>query len=112
MIIERDIELYLHCYQCAVGCTSKGDVVESLTAKNMLLNAYLKQGRSMAQINSVASELYLPRDRRLSVKLVPTSAYRECRLVSMTDPYSRILDFLDRSRYFFFQVAPQLYSRD
>jgi hypothetical protein len=23
----------------------------------------------------------------------------------------RILDFLDRSRYFFFQVAPHLYSR-
>jgi hypothetical protein len=27
------------------------------------------------------------------------------------DPYVHILDFLDRSRYFFFQVAPQLYSR-
>jgi hypothetical protein len=27
------------------------------------------------------------------------------------DPYGRILGFLDRSRYFFFQVAPQLYSR-
>jgi hypothetical protein len=26
-------------------------------------------------------------------------------------PYCRILGFLDRSRYFFFQVAPQLYSR-
>jgi hypothetical protein len=34
-----------------------------------------------------ASELYQPSDRRLSAKL-------------------------DRSRYFFFQVAPQLYSRD
>jgi hypothetical protein len=32
-------------------------------------------------------------------------------MVSTTDPYSCILDFLDRSRYFFFQVAPQLYSR-
>jgi hypothetical protein len=29
---------------------------------------------------------------------------------SVTDPYGRIFDFLDRSRYFF-QVAPQLYSR-
>jgi hypothetical protein len=27
------------------------------------------------------------------------------------DPYGHILDFLDRSRYFFFQAAPQLYSR-
>jgi hypothetical protein len=31
-------------------------------------------------------------------------------MVSMTDPYGRILGFLDRSRYYFFQVAPQLYS--
>jgi hypothetical protein len=35
-----------------------------------------------------------------------------CHTVSVTDPYGRILSFLDRSRYFFFQVAPQLYSRD
>jgi hypothetical protein len=32
-------------------------------------------------------------------------------VVSVTDPYGRIIGFLDRSRYFFFQVAPQLYSR-
>jgi hypothetical protein len=33
------------------------------------------------------------------------------RVVSVADPYGRILGFLDRDRYFFFQVAPQLYSR-
>jgi hypothetical protein len=27
------------------------------------------------------------------------------------DPYGYILGFVDRSLYFFFQVAPQLYSR-
>jgi hypothetical protein len=32
-------------------------------------------------------------------------------MVSVTDLYGRILGFIDRSRYFFFQVAPQLYSR-
>jgi hypothetical protein len=32
-------------------------------------------------------------------------------VVSVTDPYGRILGFPDRSRYFFFQVAPQLYPR-
>jgi hypothetical protein len=32
-------------------------------------------------------------------------------VVGVTDPYGRILDFLDRIRYFFFQVALQLYSR-
>jgi hypothetical protein len=29
-------------------------------------------------------------------------------VVSVTDPYGRILGFLDRNRYVFFQVAPQL----
>jgi hypothetical protein len=58
------------------------------------------------------SELYRPSDRRLSAKLMSTFAERECHVVSVTDPYGPILGFLDRSRYFFFQVAPQLYSRD
>jgi hypothetical protein len=58
-----------------------------------------------------ASELYRRSDRRLSATLVPIFADRECHLVSATDPYGRILGFLERSRYFFFQVAPQLYSR-
>jgi hypothetical protein len=39
------------------------------------------------------------------------SANRGCHVVSVTDPYGRNLAFLDRSRYFFLQVAPQLYSR-
>jgi hypothetical protein len=58
-----------------------------------------------------ASELYRPSDRRLSAKLMPTFADRGCHVVSVTNPYDRIRSFLDRSRYFFFQVAPQLYSR-
>jgi hypothetical protein len=47
-----------------------------------------------------ASELYRPSDLRLSPKVVPTFADRGCQVVSMTDPYGRILGFLDRSRYF------------
>jgi hypothetical protein len=58
-----------------------------------------------------ASELYRPSDRRLSAKLVLTFADRGCHVVSVTEPHGRILGFLDRSRYFFFQVAPELYSR-
>jgi hypothetical protein len=58
-----------------------------------------------------ASELYQPSDRRLSAKLVPTFADRRCHVVSVTDPYCRNLGFLVWSRHFFFQVAPQLYSR-
>jgi hypothetical protein len=58
-----------------------------------------------------ASELYPPSDRRMSTKLVPTFADTGWHVVSVTDPCGRILGFLDRSRYFIFQVAPQLYSR-
>jgi CBS-domain-containing membrane protein len=50
-------------------------------------------------------------DRATAAKLVPTFADRGCHVVSVTDPYGRILGFLDRSRYFLFQIAPQLYSR-
>jgi hypothetical protein len=42
-----------------------------------------------------ANELYRPSDRRLSAKLVPTFADRGCHVVSVTDPYGRILGFLD-----------------
>jgi hypothetical protein len=58
-----------------------------------------------------ASKLYRQSYRRLSVNLLPNFADRGCHVVSVTDPYGRILGFLDRSRYFFVQVAPQLYSR-
>jgi hypothetical protein len=47
----------------------------------------------------------------LSAKLVQTFADRGCHVVSETDLYRLILGFLDQIRYFFFQVAPQLYSR-
>jgi hypothetical protein len=47
-----------------------------------------------------ASELYRPSDRRLSAKRLPTFADKECHVVSVTDPFGRILGFLDRNRYF------------
>jgi hypothetical protein len=57
------------------------------------------------------NELYRQSNRRLSTKLMPTFADRGVPC-SQRDgslrPYSR---FLDRSRYFFFRVAPQLYPR-
>jgi hypothetical protein len=44
-------------------------------------------------------------------KVIAKFADRWCHVVSVTDPYGRILGFLDRNRYFFYQVAPQFYSR-
>jgi hypothetical protein len=41
---------------------------------------------------------------------MPTFADRGCHVVSETDTYGRILGFLDRSYYYFLQVAPYLYS--
>jgi hypothetical protein len=65
------------------------------------------------KLNYMASvrEQTMLSDRLLSVKLMPTFLGRECHVVSMMDPYGRIIGFLDWNCYFFFQVAPQLYLR-
>jgi CBS-domain-containing membrane protein len=55
------------------------------------------------------SELYQLSDRCLA-KLVPIFADIGVHVVSVTDPYGHILGFLNWSRYFLLQVAPQLYS--
>jgi hypothetical protein len=77
----------------------------------MSLAAVCIKLKNQTQWPESASELYRPSDLRLSVKLVPTFADIRCHVVSVTDPYNHIFGFLERSRYFFFQVAPQLYSR-
>jgi hypothetical protein len=48
----------------------------------------------------VRERTYRPSDRRLSAKWLPTFADKGCHEVSVTDPYGRILGFLDRNRYF------------
>jgi hypothetical protein len=54
-----------------------------------------------------ASEPYRSSDRLLSPKLMPSFAHEGV----SCGPYDRNLVFVDRSRYFFFQAAPQLCSR-
>jgi hypothetical protein len=81
---------------------------------NFIATAY-RTSHSIAAKNSVASV----RKRTIPTELLPLVsevsanffAVRGCHVVSVTNPYGRILGFLDRSRYYFFQVAPQLYSR-
>jgi hypothetical protein len=58
-----------------------------------------------------ASELHRPSDRHLSKKWMPTFADRGCHVVSVMDPYGRILGFLDRSRYFSIKQLLSLYLR-
>jgi hypothetical protein len=70
--------------------------------------------RTKAKLNSVAlvcKQTTRPSNHHLSAKLVPTFADRSHRLVRAMVPHSHILSFLDRSCYYFFQVAPWLYSR-
>jgi hypothetical protein len=62
---------------------------------------------------ALVRERTIPTKRPLLVGEVSAKFLRieGCRVVSVTDPHGSILGFLDRSRYDFFQVAPQLYSR-
>jgi hypothetical protein len=64
------------------------------------LMIWLKIKTKQTQWSESASELYRPNDRRLSAKSLPTFADKGCHVVSVMDPYSRTLGFLDRSRYF------------
>jgi hypothetical protein len=57
-------------------------------------------GKKKTSWSESASELYRPSDSRLLAKWLPTLADRGCNVVSVTDPYGRILGFLDKSRYF------------
>jgi hypothetical protein len=61
----------------------------------MVLLEPRKQTNKLRGLNPL-SEVYRPSDRRLSAKLVPTFADRGCHVVSLTDPYGRVLGFLDR----------------
>jgi hypothetical protein len=57
-------------------------------------------------------ERTIPTERPPLVSEVTANfADRGCHVVSVTEPYGRILGFLDRSRILFYQVAPQLYSQ-
>jgi CBS-domain-containing membrane protein len=56
-----------------------------------------KLGTKKTPWSESASELYRPSDRSLSAKLVQTFADRGCHVVRVTDPYGRILGFLDRN---------------
>jgi hypothetical protein len=59
-----------------------------------------KQTNKQTPWSESASELYRPSDRRLSAKRLPTFADKGYQVVSVADPYGRILGFLDRSHYF------------
>jgi hypothetical protein len=77
-------------------------------ASSFLTQKKKKKTNSMVWVR----EWIIPTERRLSVKWLPTFADRGCHMVSVTDPYDRILGFSRQQPLLFYQVAPQLYSRD
>jgi hypothetical protein len=63
-------------------------------SKNLIPFMYTKKiNKKLTSCPESASEHYRPSDRRL-----PTFADRGCRVVSATDPYGHILNFLDREQ--------------
>jgi hypothetical protein len=79
--------------------------VETTPPTQIRQTLYTQPGVTYAQIKKTpwsesASELHRPSERRLLAKWFPTFADRGCHVVSVTDPYGRILGYLDRSRYF------------
>jgi hypothetical protein len=54
-----------------------------------------QQKQKQTPLSESASELYRLSDRRLSVKRLPTFADKGCHVVSVTNPFGRILGFLD-----------------
>jgi hypothetical protein len=68
-------------------------------------------GRHTKSVSWVRERTIPTQRPRLPGEVNAIFADRGCHIVSVTDPYARIHTFLDRSRYVFFKVAPQLYSR-
>jgi hypothetical protein len=67
--------------------------------------------KSTLQANSMAlfCKRTIPAKRPQHVGEVSANfCCRRCRMVSTTDPHSRILSFLDPSRYYFFQVSSSI----
>jgi hypothetical protein len=87
---------------------------KSATTYQTLL--YHNKGNDNSKANNslaLVRERTIPTGRPPLVGEVSTNFLwiEECRVVNAVDPYGRILGFIDRSSYFFFQVAPQLYSQ-
>jgi hypothetical protein len=105
--LATDICVCLYCL--ALSCVRRGLAPGWSYVLRVILT--LNEIKEKTPWPESVSELYRSSDQSLSAKLVPTFSDGGCYVVSVTDLYGRILCFRDRSRYFFFQVDPQLYSR-
>jgi hypothetical protein len=104
--------LHTH-YHLSFGAGTIGQIVAGITSGHILTPSPVKLKLTIKLPVLSPRPNYTDRATAasLSAKLVPTFENRGCRMVSATDPHGRILAFLGLSRYYFLQVAPQLYSR-
>jgi hypothetical protein len=86
--------------QCRTSAWNRSKAVAGEWRFKHMLYAWALYEYIQTPWSESTSELYRPSDRRLSAKWLPTFKDRGCHVVSLTDPYGRILGFLDRSRYF------------
>jgi hypothetical protein len=105
--------LHMVCYENNFSCSARastlfGQTISFLTESMYITTSYKK--KKLRGLSPRANYTYRTNAAcwRSKCQLLRIDG---CRVVSTTDPYGRILSFLDRSRYFSFQVAPQLYSR-
>jgi hypothetical protein len=93
--------------------TDSGSHVVGVTDPYGHILAFLERTTTTNNNNDVAlvHERTISTERPPLVAEVSTNFLTDsgCHVVSVTDPFGRILGCLDRSHYFFFQVAPQLY---
>jgi hypothetical protein len=111
--------IYCSCIRCWLG----PELVWTPWRKNFCSLLRMEPRESSSKPIAIQTELkklrglspqanYTYRSTAASQRIYcPLSADRGSHVNSVMDPHGRILGFLDRSRYFFFQVSPQLYSR-
>jgi hypothetical protein len=94
--------IFVHIILLSMSCLSSNFLISLSMYVLLLPPAQINTGLHLKKTpwSESASELYRPSDRRFLAKWLPTFADKGCHVVSVTDPYGRILGFLDRRRYF------------
>jgi hypothetical protein len=118
--VPEDGPLHSYCSQNIRSHITEINDSSSITTRHRYICDLISVISTISIWNIYRSREYLKKQNKKFSGLSPQANYtdratpacrRGCRLVSATDPHGRILGFLDRSRYYFLQVAPQLYSR-
>jgi hypothetical protein len=83
-------------FEPTIAVLERAKTVRALDRSTTAIGHYYYEKLKKTAWPESASELHQSNDRRLSAKLVPSFADKERNIVSVTDPYGRILGVLDR----------------